>query len=71
MIIAAVFSVRCEAHSMDDEASDRVPRDHYRRRAVQARRLADEATTPAVRQHLRDLAAWFERLAEGVDEVAT
>ena len=56
---------------MDDEASDRVPRDHYRRRAVQARRLADEATTPAVRQHLRDLAAWFERLAEGVDEVAT
>jgi hypothetical protein len=29
---------------MDDEASDRVPGDHYRRQAAQARRLADEAT---------------------------
>jgi hypothetical protein len=43
----------------------------FRRQAAQARRLADEATTPAVKQHLRDLAARFERLAEGVDEVAS
>ena len=49
---------------MDDEASDRVPGDHYRRQADQARRLADDATTPAVKEHLRDLAARFERLAE-------
>jgi len=37
----------------------------------QARRLAGEATTPAVKRRLRDLAAGFERLAEGVDEVAS
>jgi hypothetical protein len=48
-----------------------MPADHYRRRAAAARRLAGEATTPAVKQHLRDLAAQFERLAEGVDEVAS
>jgi hypothetical protein len=56
---------------MDDEASDRVSGDLYRRQAAQARRLADEATTPAVKQHLRDLATRFERLAEGVDEVGS
>jgi hypothetical protein len=56
---------------MDDQASERVPADHYRRQAAQARQLVDEAATPAVKQHLRDLAARFERLAEGVDEVAS
>jgi hypothetical protein len=57
---------------MDDlPPAQRVPADHYRRQAVQARRLAGDATTPAVKQHLRDLAARFERLAEGVDEVAS
>ncbi len=56
---------------MDDQASERMPADYYRRQAAQARRLADEATTPAVKERLRDLAAQFERLAEGVDEVAS
>jgi hypothetical protein len=57
---------------MDDLLlNQRVPADHYRRQAAQARRLAGDATTPAVKQHLRDLAAHFERLAEGVDEVAS
>jgi hypothetical protein len=48
-----------------------MPAGHYRRRAAEAWRLAGDATTPAVKQHLRDLAAQFERLAEGVDEVAS
>ena len=48
-----------------------MPADHYRRQAAQARRLADDATTPAVKQHLRELAVRLERLAEGVDEVAS
>jgi hypothetical protein len=48
-----------------------MPMDHYGRRAAEARRLAGDATTPAVKEHLRDLAAQFERLAEGVDEVAS
>jgi hypothetical protein len=56
---------------MDAEASDRVSADHFRRRAARVRRLAGDATTPAVRQHLRDLAARFERLAEGLDEIAS
>ena len=56
---------------MDDLAAQRMPADHYRRRAAQARRWVGDATTPAVKQHLRDLAAHFERLAEGVDEVAS
>jgi hypothetical protein len=57
---------------MDDPLlNQRVPADHYRRRAAEARRLAGDATTPAVKQHLRDLAARLERLAEGVDEVAS
>ena len=57
---------------MDDLLpAQHMPADHYRRRAAEARRLAGEATTPAVKQHLRDLAAHFERLAEGVDEVAS
>ncbi len=57
---------------MDDLLlNQRVPADHYRCQAAQARRLAGDATTPAVKQHLRDLAAHFERLAEGVDEVAS
>jgi hypothetical protein len=51
---------------MDDLVTQRVPADHFRRRAAEARRLAADATTPAVKQHLRDLAAQFERLAEGV-----
>jgi len=55
---------------MDDLAARRMPSDYYRRQAAQARRLADEATTAAVKERLRDLAARFERLAEGVDEVA-
>jgi len=48
-----------------------MPADHHRRRAAEARRLAGDATTPAVKQHLRNLAAQLERLAEGVDGVAT
>ena len=57
---------------MDDLLpAQHMPADHYRRRAAEAQRLAGEATTPAVKQHLRDLAAHFERLAEGVDEVAS
>ena len=57
---------------MDDQATaQHMPADRYRRRAAEARRLAGDATTPAVKQHLRDLAAHFERLAEGVDEVAS
>jgi hypothetical protein len=57
---------------MDDlSPTQHMPADHYRRRAVQARRLAGEATTRAVKERLRDLAAQFERLAEGVDEVAS
>ncbi len=56
---------------MDDLAARRMPSDYYRRQAAQARRLADEATTAAVKERLRDLAAQFERLAEGVDEVAS
>jgi len=47
-----------------------MPADYYRRQAAQARRLAGDATTPAVKERLRDLAAHFERLAEGVEEVA-
>jgi hypothetical protein len=54
-----------------DGQPQRMPMDHYRRRAAEARRLAGDATTPAVKEHLRDLAAQFERLAEGVDEVAS
>jgi hypothetical protein len=58
---------------MDDDLlpTQRVPADHYRRRAAEARRLAGDATTPAVKEHLRDLAAHLDRLAEGVDEVAS
>ena len=56
---------------MDDLAAQRMPADHYRRQASRVWRLAGDATTPAVKQHLRDLAAHFERLAEGVDEVAS
>jgi hypothetical protein len=56
---------------MDDLAAQRMPADYYRRRAAQARRLVGDAATPAVKQNLRDLAAQFERLAEGVDEVAS
>jgi hypothetical protein len=56
---------------MDAEASDRVSAAQFRRRAARVRRLAGEATTPAVRQHLRDLAAQFERLADGLDEIAS
>jgi recombinational DNA repair protein RecR len=48
-----------------------MPADHYRRRAVQARRLAGDATTSAIKQHLRELAAHLERLAEGVNEVTS
>jgi hypothetical protein len=37
---------------MDDPLlNQRVPADHYRRRAAEARRLAGDATTPAVKQH--------------------
>ena len=57
---------------MDDlPPAQPMPADHFRRQAAQARRLAGEATTPAVKERLRDLAAQFERLAEGVDEVAS
>jgi hypothetical protein len=56
---------------MDDLAAQHMPAGYYRRQAAQARRLADEATTPAVKEHLRNLAAQLERLAEGVDEVAS
>ena len=57
---------------MDDlPPTQRVPADHYRRQAVQARRLAGDATTPAVKERLRNLAAQFERLAEGVGEVTS
>ena len=52
---------------MDDSLlNQRVPADHYRRRAAEARRLAADATTPAVKERLCDLAVHFERLAEGV-----
>jgi hypothetical protein len=33
--------------------------------------LAGDATTPAVKRHLHTLPARFERLAEGIDEVAS
>jgi hypothetical protein len=56
---------------MDDLAAQRMPADYFRRQAAQARRLAGDATTPAVKERLRDLAPRFERLAEGVDEVAS
>ena len=48
---------------MDDDLlpTQRVPADHYRRRAAEARRLAGDATTPAV----KELAVRLERLAEG------
>jgi len=49
---------------MDDLLHQRVPADHYRRRADEARRLAGDATTPAVKRHLRDLAVHFEDLEE-------
>jgi hypothetical protein len=48
-----------------------MPADHYRRQAARIWRLAGDATTPAVKERLRDLAAQLERLAEGVDEVAS
>src|ERR1700730_9196273 len=59
-----------EAMMDDPLLNQRVPADHYRRRAAEVRRLAGDATTPAAKQHLRDLAARLERLAEGGDEVA-
>jgi hypothetical protein len=55
---------------MDDLAAQRMPADYYRRQVVPARRLAGDATTPAVKERWRDLAALFERLGEGVDEIA-
>jgi hypothetical protein len=66
-----LFAPLTEANPMDDLAAQHIPADYYRHQAAQARRLAGEATTPAVKQRLRDLAAGFERLAEGVDEVAS
>ncbi len=60
---------------MDDDLppTQRMPADHYRRRAAEARRLAGDATTPAVKEHLHNLAAQFDRFAEGVaqEEVAS